>query len=175
MLPELLATQQGEILYVIQTSHKDKDDTVSRSMDFQEACVLYGSLTGEDVSDLQEGEEVSDGFITLREARIEELIYMEDGVLIVDNIIAKFSDDRFNIAWKRAAKEFNGLEPDPDDMESEFGESFAEEYHHQLELMAAKELFGYFEQEGFIRNCGVDEDGQIKIEVTERGSEVYGL
>lgn len=156
-------------MYVIQTSHKDKDDTLTKPLEFEEACDLYESMTGADVRDLEEGEEATDGIITLREASLPELVFEEDGLLMVDNIIDTFSQDRIDIAWKRTAREFGGLEADPDSLDTEFGENYVEEFQRQLKLMATSDLMDYFKDRGIIRDAGVNEDGEIEIEVTETG------
>lgn len=159
-------------MYVIQTSHSDKGDTVTKPMDFDEARDLYGSITGVNVSGIKDGEEHSDGFITLREATLPELCYAEDGKLMVDNVISTYSPERLQIAYDRTVREFGGLTLDDPDDHSDFGEAFGAELARQLKHLVAKDLMDYFEKQEIIKTTGVNEEGEIEIEVTDKGKKI---
>lgn len=156
-------------MYVIQTEHESKEPTLSKPMEFEEARSLFSSITGIAESKIKEDKPKTEGAMTLREAKIDELTYEEDGVLMVDNIIDTFSNDRLMIAWERTSRKFGDLAPDPDDKTSDFAEAFHEQFEEELKLMAAKDLMDYLQQTGIVKVSGINQDGYEEIEITEKG------
>lgn len=145
--------------YVL-TSYDPADDLEigSNPLPLDRAKTIYAETLGLDVQTVQicEGEEIvglhGEATITLRPATADELI---DKNLDLDSIVEGFSDERFQLAFRRATAEFGGLVTDHE------SEEFAEEFAKQLKQMAVGDAMSSWTDEGEAEAVETDEDGNI--------------
>lgn len=149
--------------YVL-TSYVDGDETemVSSPMPFGHARTIFAQTLKMPLDEItqEEGKEQKSTLptgeeITLRPAEPEEIIEVEDDTLMLDNIIANYSQERLKVAFDRAVAEFDG---DVDDYEDE---DFVESYTRHLVLMAGAEVVNGLTDQGWVETNGVNDSGDV--------------
>lgn len=143
-------------MYVVVTSHQNKDDVLSEPMPFEKAMAQFADLTGEAVEEMVEGEELSIGKHTIRPAKLAELVVDKDGVRMLDHIIEGFDENRFMAAFHLAVNEFGGIYTD--DIEDE---EFVAEFSNQLKIMAVSDLVANLVVQGHVEELGALDSGEM--------------
>lgn len=159
--------------YVIETG----DDAVTEAMSFEAASTLFEGLTGVEieVTELVAEEEIEHDQYVLREATLPELCIPENGMLNVEKVVDNFSPERMQVAYERASRALGGLTPHGEEDDSEIAEAFKEEFALQLRLMVASDTIEFYEREGLIEVGDITEDGNCRLDITEKGKEVLGI
>lgn len=149
--------------YVL-TSYVDGDETemVSSPMPFGHARTIFAQTLKMPLDEItqEEGKEQKSTLptgeeITLRPAEPEEMVEDEDGTLMLDNIVASYSQERLKIAFDRAVAEFGGVVADYED------EAFVEAYTRHLVQMATADVYNGLADQGWIETNGVSDSGDV--------------
>lgn len=148
-----------------------EEEEISESMPFEEAKQVFAECLNVEAHEIQVPEgrstcaDVEETVIGIRPATTLEVLGDMDDLddLSVDDIVGQFSEERMEMAFKRAEREFGGLVADYE------SEEFEEEFHNQLKLMAAKDIYDELIRKGVIETVGVDEEGHVRYDLTPEG------